>query len=170
MTRNQAHRLACLGGALALLALAGCDRAPLHGPPALRLGRDECRECGMIISEDRCCSALLLERAARREYALFDDLGCMLDAERAGLDGAAIVERHVHDHAGGGWLAAESAVYLLTTSDKLVTPMASGMIAFADRNAAHSAQAAHGGELLDYRALGEARRAWHEQHRRSAGG
>ncbi len=168
MIRN--NRRGCVFGAVALMALAGCDRAPLQGPPELRLGRDECRECGMIISEDRCSSALLLERAGRREYALFDDLGCMLDVERAGLDGAAVIERHVHDYAGRGWLAAESAVYLLTPSDKLVTPMASGMVAFADRSAAQLAQAAHGGELLDYRALGEARRAWYERRRQSAGG
>ena len=49
--------LIILGAGLAAASLlAGCDRAPLSGPPELRLGRDECVECGMIINDDRCSS------------------------------------------------------------------------------------------------------------------
>lgn len=146
--------------ALVSLLLAGCSGEPLSGPPQLRLGRDECRECGMIISENRCSSGLLLERAGRREYVLFDDIGCMLDVERGGLDGATVIDRFVHDYATRAWTRAADATFLLADREKLQTPMSSGMVAFSTRSAAEQARSEFGGELLDYPGLAAARKAW----------
>lgn len=153
-------RIPCgVGLSLTLLGLCvcGCGRATLSGPPELRLGRDECGECGMLISEDRCSSALLVERDGRREHVLYDDIGCMLDAEAEGLDGE-IVERFVHDHATKQWVTARSATLLLADPDALPTPMGSGIVAFASAVSAQEAQAAHGGALLAYEQLPAARR------------
>ncbi len=148
-------------GTLAL-ALTGCGRESSSGPPTLKLGRDECRECGMIVSEDRCSAALLIERQGRREYALFDDLGCMLDLEHDGLDGAAVVARFVHDHTTRSWVDAAQATFLFADPDKLRTPMGSGMIAFAVRGDAEKARAEMGGTLLDYQGLAAAREEWRD--------
>lgn len=141
---------------------SGCAEPPLDGPPELRLGRAECAECNMLISEDRCSSALLIEDRGRREHLLYDDVGCMLDDERDGLGQRTVLKRYVHDHGTRAWLDASAAVFVLTDPKKVMTPMGSGILAFARSEDARNAVAAHGGETMDYTALVEARRAWME--------
>jgi nitrous oxide reductase accessory protein NosL len=140
------------------LVLAACDRGTVSGPPEIRLGSKECFDCGMLVSEDRCSTALLVEVDGRREYRFFDDLGCMLDHEREGLDGAVVVERFVHDFDAKAWIPAEDAVFVLGEPKSVKTPMGSGMIAFASREAAEDARRRLGGEVLRFTALVEARR------------
>lgn len=144
----------------ATIACIGCDSKPLSGPPELRLGRDQCRECGMIISEDRCSSALIVERDGHREYVKYDDIGCMLDFEREALDGAKVIERHAHDHDSRSWTNADQATFLVTDSDKVPTPMSSGLIAFAERRSAEAALAQYGGRIADYATLATLREEW----------
>ncbi len=159
-----------LSAVVGLLALApiGCGSESPSGPPQLRLGRDECRECGMIISEDRCSAALLIERQGRREHVLFDDLGCMLDLERDDLGGATVIVRFVHDHTTRSWIDAPRATFLLADPEKLPTPMSSGMAAFAARDDAEKARTDSGGVLLDYHGLAAARKAWIDRRRGAA--
>lgn len=141
-------------------AMGGCDRAPLTGPPDLRLGRDACAECGMLIAEDRFCSASVVEQAGRREHVLFDDIGCMLDFEYERQDGLRTVERYVRDYDSRAWVPALEAVYVLADRDLLRTPMGSGIAAFAARPTAEALASAHKGILHDYRTLAIARREW----------
>lgn len=149
-----------------LLALPfSCGRPPLSGPPTLRAGHDECSQCGMIINEARFSSALLVELNGRREHLLYDDIGCMLDAERSGLEGRTAVERYVHDYETRGWIAAEPAIYLMSDPTTLPTPMGSGIIAFADRTRADAAQHAGDGRVLDWTQVSNARREWVEARR-----
>lgn len=151
--------LVIIPAAVGLLA-AGCGRAELTGPPELRPGRDECAECGMLIHDERSAGAVLVERDGRREHLLFDDVGCMLDHERQGGGTLRILERFARDYRGGGWLGTDQAAFLMTESDLLRTPMGSGIAAFADRAAAEAAEREFGGEVMDYAALADARRAW----------
>lgn len=144
-------------------ATAGCDTAPLSGPPTLRAGRDECRECGMIISEDRHACAMLVESSGYREHILFDDIGCMLDLERAGTDKRTIIERHVHDFVSKSWVSAEKASFLFADPGAAPTPMGSGIIAYASRVEAEAAAKKLGGVVLDYAGLQDARREWMEK-------
>lgn len=148
-----------------LLALCGCDAKLISGPPQLRLGRDLCSECGMIISEERCSAALLVERVNRREYALFDDIGCMLDWERERPDEAVVLERHVHDYATRQWITALEATFLLADPEKLATPMSSGFAAFSNQASAETAKTQYGGETLDEAGLASARKAWLDKRR-----
>lgn len=150
----------------ASLTTLACEREPLSGPPTLRLGRDECLECGMSIMEDRCSTAMLVECAGQRSHRLFDDIGCMLDVEDAGIDGCVVLERYVHDHGTRDWVAAEEALFLVTDSDALTTPMGSGLVAFARREDAERAQAEHGGAITDLAGAAIARRTWLEERRR----
>jgi nitrous oxide reductase accessory protein NosL len=153
-----AHSFAPLMTIAALLA--ACEREPLTGPPELRLGRDECRECGMLIYEDRAAAALLLESPAGREHALFDDIGCMLDFERTPGENETVLARFVRDYAARTWLDADRAAYLFAHPDHLPTPMASGIAAFADTDAAESQRARAGGELLTFNQITAARAQW----------
>jgi copper chaperone NosL len=159
-----ANRLTAAIALAALLAGASaCQRAELTGPPDLRLGRDQCIECGMIINEDRFSSAALVavEERRGREHYLFDDVGCMLDYQREYPE-IAFIELFAHDANTRAWLPAQEAVFLLTDPSAILTPMGSGIAAYADRAAAEAAQATFGGEILSYSELAAPRRAWIE--------
>lgn len=145
------------------LGLSSCGGAPLSGPPELKLGRSECAECNMIISEDRCSCGLLVDDAGHREHLLYDDIGCMLDDEHAGLNGRNVIERYVHDHQSKAWVEVGRAVFVMADPKALPTPMGSGIVAFASRTAAEEAAARHGGKTLDYPELVTARRRWMEE-------
>lgn len=153
-------RRAALALSLTAAALAGCARPPLTGPPNLRVGRDECVECGMLVAEDRFSSASIVEREGERSYVFFDDIGCMLDYEYEHQGGVRVVERYVHDHDTRAWVPGLEAVYVLADRDSLRTPMGSGIAAFADRSAAEALAAQHRGTLHDFRTLAVARREW----------
>lgn len=59
---------------------------------------------------------------------LYDDLGCMLDAEREHPGAACFVQ----DFQGRGWLPAANAWFVMDPK-KYSTPMGSGIVAFAAR-------------------------------------
>ena len=158
-------RHAWLGVAVVGCVAYACGRVPLSGPPSMRLGRAECAECGMLINEDRCSSAMLVERGGRREHLMFDDIGCMLDYEEAHGDAFLVIDRFVHDHGTRAWLGAPDAVFLVTGADELFTPMGSGMVAFGDAERASQALARYGGELLEFNAIRVWRREWVERRR-----
>jgi nitrous oxide reductase accessory protein NosL len=145
---------------IASLALAACVRNELSGPPELRPGRDECHECGMIINEDRFAAALLVEDRGRREHLLFDDIGCMLDSERAGLAPRTVLLRFVHDHDSRAWVDAQRASFVFADADAVHTPMGSGILAFAGADAAKETQGRLGGEVMNLEQLARAREEW----------
>ncbi len=144
---------------LVLAASAGCDRREVAGPPELKLGRQECAHCGMLINEDRCSSSLLVERGDRREHALFDDIGCMLDFSHDDHHDARVVECFVHDYPTRTWRASKDMLFLVASSEQVTTPMGSGIVAFSDRAAAEQMRTETGGELLDYDRVALVRRA-----------
>ncbi|MBN8598973.1 MAG: nitrous oxide reductase accessory protein NosL [Planctomycetes bacterium] len=150
--------------ACAIWCLAGCGGSDLSGPPQVRLGRDQCAACGMIISESRCGSALVVEDKGRRMYALFDDLGCMLDyeAERPEFE---VNQRYARDYATSGWMQASGCVYLCGVGERVSTPMGSGMVAFGTRGTATAEKERSGGEVVDYAGLVAARKVWAERRR-----
>ena len=148
---------------------AGCGAEPLAGPPDLRLGRDECAECGMLISEDRCSTALLVDAAGRNEHRMFDDIGCMLDWEHDHAGETPVLGWFVHDHGTRSWIGGDDAHYLLTDPQSLATPMGSGIVAFADAAAASRKREECGGEVLTLECLRPARRAWMEARYGSPG-
>lgn len=149
--------------ALVTLLLSACERAPLSGPPDMPLGRHECKACGMLVSEDRCSSALLIESNERREYFFYDDLGCMLDQIREGLDDAQIIEHFAHDYDSRSWVTAADATFLFADPAKLQTPMGSGIVAFSSSSDAEKAKARFGGRTMGYAELADGRREWMEE-------
>ena len=156
--RPWVHAVICI--AIAVL-LVSCGRSALSGPPELRLGRDECRECGMLINEDRCSSASIIEVQGVTEYAMFDDIGCMFDYHRTMSDGA-VRTAFVHDHGSRAWVGSQGAHYLHCESEKLKTPMGSGLIAFASAVDAEAARAEYGGRVMSESDAAAARRMWME--------
>ncbi len=154
---------------LGVSALTACTRDERTGPPTLRLGRDECAECGMAIHEERTAAAMLIDRDGRRDYLLFDDIGCLLDIERSRGTELKVLDRFVHDYAANAWTRAESAVFLCTDGSTLLTPMASGLAAYVDRAGAEADQRQFGGKVLDFDALAAWRKARMEERRAAPG-
>ena len=94
----------------------------------------------MIISEEKFAAAIVTAGTMAR----FDDTGCMVEYMR--VQPAAPEEVWVHDHASGGWIAAEPAWFV--RDPKGATPMGSGLVAFASRTEAE-AFAAEGDALVE---------------------
>lgn len=158
-------RFACVGW-LTLAALGvSCAREPLTGPPDQRVGRDSCLECGMLIAEDRCAAAALVERRGRREHVHFDDIGCLLDAMREGAELGTVVEVYVHDYDSKEWIEAADAGYVVAESSAFKTPMGSGIVAFRDEANAEAAAARAGGAATDFAGVSESRDAWRAARR-----
>lgn len=143
--------------ALLLLAPLGSCSKPLSGPPELRLGRDECAECGMLIAEDRCSCALLIDDQGAPRHALFDDVGCLLDY-RMKDSAPPVLEAYVHDHQSRAWVPAESAWFVQHDPGAVRTPMGTGLIAFAAESDARAAAQLSAGVVLDYPGVFAARR------------
>lgn len=137
----------------AAFLLPSCTRHKPSGPPTLRLGKNECNACGMLISEERCSAAILLTRDGAADYALFDDIGCLLDFEHNLDPKASITDRFVHDYATKQWLTADHATFLHADTSSLRTPMGSGIVAFADARAAQEARLKHGGSIVPFEQL-----------------
>lgn len=140
--------------------LASCSNPIVQGPPEIRPGRSECSACGMLISEERCSAAVLIEDEGERLYRLYDDIGCMLDDEHESGRGARVVERFVHDYNRGDWIAAERAFFLEGGSPPVQTPMGSGIVAFVDAEAAKACNRDRNGGVCDFAGVANARRNW----------
>lgn len=160
-TPPTARSLVATVAAVALAAVAAglsaCEHQPTDGPPQLRLGRDECTECGMSIVEARSAAATIATIDGQRSELLWDDIGCMLDWERESPD-TPVTARYVRDFATEEWVDAQKARFVM--SPKIKTPMASGLVAYASADAATACHAEHGGALLSWADLGQARTAW----------
>lgn len=159
MTRFFTGALACT------LLLSGCGRDELTGPPSLRLGRDMCEACGMLVNEDRCSSGLLVDRDGRRNHLLFDDIGCMIDYERGMGNQLHVLSRYLHDHATKAWVLDEQAHFVLADDRQLRTPMSSGIIAFAHPASAGEAAERYAGRTVTYAELQQLRARQAEERR-----
>lgn len=140
-----------LAAALAapLAVIAACDGADPTAPPNIRYGEAVCIDCNMIISDARFATVAIVEdERGRPQPYLYDDVGDQIRHEAADPS-MKILARWVHDFDTGEWLRAEDAVYL--RSRDIYTPMASGIVSFADLPAAKALQAEAGGRILTFR-------------------
>lgn len=130
-------------------ALAGCAGEEPLSPPDARAGVDSCDVCGMMISDTRFAAAVAVrEPNGMVRRAVYDDVGEML----AVAPPAAEHKFYVMTFDAGAWREAPAAVYV--HSDRVMSPMATGVAAFTDRRAAEAFAAKHSGAVLEF---GEAR-------------
>lgn len=118
----------------------GCKENKPSGPASIEFGVDACDECKMIISDGVYAGQV---RNVNESYSKFDDIGCLV----------AFMKKHrptnvwVADFSTGQWIKAETARFV--KSAKIKTPMASGIVAFADEaSAAKSGTSALGWQDL----------------------
>ena len=125
-------KTAAIAFAIALWTIACAARS--SGPPEIVLDRSACSHCGMLISERIYAAAL---RTPDGREQVFDDIGCLLAAVRKqGLTDPRI---WLHDGTTGDWIDGASAAFIASPS--FHTPMAGGILAFANRESAGRAAA-----------------------------
>lgn len=129
---------------LASLLLVGCGGSDgAEQPPAIAYGQDICSRCGMIISEERFAAGLV---GADGTQEVFDDAGEMIAfVQEEGLGDRRV---WVHDYDSQEWIDGITAVYVV--SHDVVTPMASGILAFESRDAAERHVQEYGGNILTW--------------------
>jgi copper chaperone NosL len=131
---------------IAAAALVGCEQqAEEITAPTVHFGQAMCAECSMIISDERFAGAIGLRRDGRVVHLLFDDVGEMLAFDPGEHEQ---IRWFATDATTRAWLDAETAFFL--RSDQLMTPMGTGVGAYATKEAATAAQQEHGGELLSF--------------------
>ncbi len=141
LARRWPISLLALLALLASLAAAACAGPAATGaPPEIWFGEHECDRCRMIVGDERLAAAAV----GGDETLRFDDLGCLL----AKLEARSGTEWRVwvRDYAGGGWLQAEAGWFAAT--EDLVTPMGSGLAAFARPEGARSLAVERGGRVV----------------------
>lgn len=110
------------------------------GPEPIRYGRDTCAHCRMHLAPGFAGEM----RDGRGVLTKYDDVGCLLRAMLA--QHREVPEAWVEDHAGGGFVPLLAAT--LVQVDRGATPMGSGLVAFADDEAARRFVATEGGERV----------------------
>lgn len=132
--KNIIGRITLCGLFMALLGIAGCKP---QGLPEIKAGVDACDGCNMVIDKvNQACGYF-----ADDGFIVFDAPGCMilrLDEYRAA--GERMPARlYFADYQTARLLPRDSTVFLLTAH--LPTVMGSGVLCFADRNAAQALRA-----------------------------
>jgi copper chaperone NosL len=111
------------------------------GPEPIVYGKDACAHCRMPLSRPGFGGEM---RDARGVLTKYDDVGCLVQAMRA--QRGEIREAWVEDHVTGRLVPLLGAT--LVRGQPGATPMASGVVAFADRAAAESFARTEGGEIV----------------------
>jgi copper chaperone NosL len=135
--------LVAVAGAIAVVVIGVVFLwpAPSVGPEAITHGRDACAQCRMPLTRPGFAGELRDHAGVLTKY---DDLGCMLRAMLA-----------THEEIPGAWvedhvtfdLVPLLGATIVQTAD-VETPMASGLVAFVDADAAAAFARAHGAEVV----------------------
>lgn len=126
-----------------VLSSCGGDEASGEEPPEIKLGRDACRRCGMIISEERFASGIV---DSDGKALIFDDAGEMAaTVQEEGLDGR---RAWVHGYPSMKWMNAQDAWYVVTMD--VPTPMGSGVFPFDTEADATAFAAEHSGTTYSW--------------------
>jgi len=127
---------------IAMACFAACSAATVR-PVALHTGEDACAHCRMTIVSTRTAAEIV---SPGGEPVLFDELGCLRSYLAAHpLSDEAVV--FVVDHRSGAWVEARHAVFTETGAQ---TPMASGLLAYADHASREADPAASGGKVVAF--------------------
>lgn len=148
------RRTASLAALLATIgATTGCGPEPTLDAPEVHYGMAVCEVCGMIVSDERYAAAIVMIEDGRSRFVVLDDIGELFDFQPAS---GTEFRRYVNDQRTLEWVEATEATYLV--SDNLKTPMATGVAAFASRQAAAEVLSEFGGSLVSFAELPEALR------------
>ena len=127
---------------LLTIAVACSPKPEGPQPPEINYGQEMCDECGMVIDDQRFAAATLLING---EYLKFDDAGEMLSYHMNHPEDQ-VAAWFVHDYSTEEWIRGETATFV--NSATIQTPMASGIVAFADPEQAEAFAVERSGKLF----------------------
>ena len=135
---------------ISIIALFGCSGSDSSGPPDVRVGQAICKECGMMLSDERFVFATMIQGDRGREPLVFDDSICQHNYETQHTD-LVILERWARDYVSHDWIP-ESTAYCVR-SDQIKTPMAAHVAFFATKADAESLAKELGSEVIGFKEL-----------------
>jgi len=132
---------------LSVLLLISCSAKPQD----IKIGKDACDYCKMIISDSRFSSEIVLKTG---KVYKFDDVGCMINFFwEKGYSEKDIALFLVSDYKSGKLIDATRAFYIL--NDNLRSPMSYNVAAFENADDAENFYNKNGGRILNWAELNE---------------
>lgn len=134
--------------AVAMLLLAGGCTVP--GPRPVVLGSELCQHCHMTVSDDRFIAQLVTTTG---KVLIYDDPGCLATALRDGVvEGDRIRSLWVTNYLEPAALLDANEAWFVQ-SDRVHTPMASGLVALPSKAQADSLAGSLNGTVLRWDAV-----------------
>lgn len=123
-----------------LITLGACAE---KGPQEISVGKDQCDNCKMTISEPKYATQLLTEKG--RVYK-FDDISCLQDYEISNSETTGNAKTYVADFPSGEFFETQTAT--LIKGGEIKSPMGGNTQAFKDKATAEKAAADLGATLV----------------------
>lgn len=117
--------------ASSMMFLAACAET---GPQDIAVGKDQCDNCKMTISEPKYATQLITEKG--RLYK-FDDISCLTDYETSNTESTTNAKTYVADFPSGKFIERSTATFIKGGAIK--SPMGGNTQAFQDKAAAEKA-------------------------------
>ena len=117
--------------ASSMMFLAACAET---GPQDIAVGKDQCDNCKMTISEPKYATQLITEKG--RLYK-FDDISCLTDYETSNTESTTNAKTYVADFPSGKFIERSTATFI--KGGDIKSPMGGNTQAFQDKAAAEKA-------------------------------
>ncbi|WHF51291.1 nitrous oxide reductase accessory protein NosL [Chryseobacterium gotjawalense] len=114
-----------------MIALTACTKT---GPQEIAVGKDQCDNCKMTITEPKYATELITEKG--RLYK-FDDIHCMEDYESSNPETTGNAKTYVADFPSGAFIESNTAT--LIKGGDIKSPMGGNTQAYKDKAAAEKA-------------------------------
>ncbi|WP_312819594.1 nitrous oxide reductase accessory protein NosL [Kaistella carnis] len=114
------------------------------GPQEIAVGKDQCDNCKMTISDQKYATELLTEKG--RIYK-FDDISCLKDYESSNPENAKNAKTYVVDFPTGEFIETNTAT--LIKGGEIKSPMGGNTQAFKDKATAEKSAATLGATLTN---------------------
>lgn len=123
----------------AMFTLTACAKS---GPQEIAVGKDQCENCKMSITEVKYATQLNTEKG--RNYK-FDDISCMQSYASSNPDKAKNATTYVADFPSGEFFDSSNAVFI--SGGTIKSPMGGNTQAYKDKAAAQAAAQELGANL-----------------------
>ena len=117
--------------ASSIIVLAACAET---GPQEIAVGKDQCDNCKMTISEPKYATQLITEKG--RLYK-FDDITCLKDYETSNTESTTNAKTYVADFPSGKFIESSTATFI--KGGDIKSPMGGNTQAYQDKAAAEKA-------------------------------
>ena len=124
-----------------MLSLAACAE---KGPQEITIGKDQCDNCKMTITEPKYATQLLTEKG--RIYK-FDDIACLRDYEVTNSENTGNATVYVADFPSGKFVENSTATFI--KGGEIKSPMGGNTQAYSDKAAAEKAASELGATLTN---------------------